>query len=108
MLCYQMKKKPEPNGTEQVLIRLRSETIQRLEDNVRNSIRPLTRNQIAVEIIEQYLEFWEQKEGASNEAFARQRESTNVRTSAGVGEEWIEVPILKPYRPKSEKKSRRA
>jgi hypothetical protein len=64
MSCYQMGRKKAVDGedTEQLLLRPRKSFVKKLESAASNAKRFTNRNQVALEILETYLPFWEESE----------------------------------------------
>lgn len=67
MMCYQMK-----SETEQLNLRADIKIIERLQ-KLADKFNKKSRTQVAVEIIEQYIDFWEQTELVKARAIQKQR-----------------------------------
>ncbi len=84
MMCYQMK-----SETEQFNIRPDKALVLRLQ-KLADKFNRRSKAQIAVEIIEQYIDFWEQAETVKFNAVQSQRKALNISISPP-GRKMIEV-----------------
>jgi hypothetical protein len=89
MSCYQMAKRE----TEQLLLRPSSELVKRLDAAAEGAKRRIiSRNQVALEVLERYLPLWEEVERQLDRAIEAQYD--RVKGDAGGGP-LVSVPVTK-------------
>lgn len=81
MMCYQMKAE-----TEQLNLRADKALVEKLQ-KLSDKFNRRSKAQVAVEIIEQYLDFWEQAEAIKFRAVQDQRIAVNKALGSGNGKE---------------------
>lgn len=75
MICYQMK-----SETEQFNIRINTNVLERL-DKLAFEFNKRSKATVAAEIVEQYIDFWEQTEDAKRKVYLEQHNVVQTRKS---------------------------
>ena len=87
MMCYQMK-----SETEQFNLRADKTVLDKLQ-NLADRFNKRSKAQVAVEIIEQYMDFWEQAEATKANTIERQRNALRSSTEIEPNRKIKGVPI---------------